>query len=135
MSGIGGSIWDRRRLIQKIPASPFSIKLTGVLNPDDPKAGKFGRARNDGWQLWRALIILEVRAIEFPDDPEASPTQLLQSVEKVQSADDRSGDKHMLTKARTIVPEFPLSVVGLFRRRYRTFQVTDVEVFRLKSIP
>ena len=133
MSGAAGSIGSDSADSEN-SRTPFTVKLTGVLNPTTPKpdslavlemtVGNFGEHYH-----------FEVQAIEFPEDPEANPTQLLQSLRKYKVQMIAVGDKHTLTKLGQAFPNSPMSVVGLFRRRYRTFQVTDVDVFRLKSLP
>lgn len=133
MSGIGGSVGTEGADSEN-SRTPFTVKLTGVLNPTTPKpeslavlemtVGNFGEHYH-----------FEVQAIEFPDAPQASPTQLLQSLKKYKVQMIAVGDKQTLTKLGQAFPNSPLSVVGLFRRRYRTFQVTDVEVFRLGGLP
>ncbi len=132
MSGVVGAVGSDSADSEN-SRTPFTIKLAGVLNPTTPQpdslalldmtVGNFG----EHYQF-------EVRTIEFPDNSEASPTVLLNSLKKYKVQMVAIGDRATLTKLGQSFPDTPLSVVGQFRRRYRTLQVTDVEVFRPKAL-
>lgn len=113
---------------------PMKLKLDGILKPTTPKPESLALL-NMTVGTSQDVSQFEVRAIEIPDYPEESTNQLLQSLKKYKVQMVAIGDKAMLTKIGQALPDTPTTVVGLFIRRHRTFQVLDVDVFRLGHHP
>ncbi len=133
MSGVIGSVGTEGADSENSRV-PFAVKLTGVLNPTTPKPESLAMLEMMV-SNFAERYHFEVQTIEFPNDPEASTNQFLQSLKKYKVQMIAVGDKQTLTKLGQSFPDSPMSVVGYFRRRYRTFQVTDVEVFRAEGLP
>ena len=113
---------------------PFQFKLAGVLNPTTPDPNSLATVTLTVG-TYREIYKFEVRTAEAPDYPRMSTNQVLKSLGKYVVQLHLVGDKELMSKIGQSLPDTPLTLEGLFIRRYRQLQILSVDVFSMDGHP
>ncbi len=113
---------------------PFQFKLGGILNPTTPDTNSLAIITL-AVGTYREIYKFEVRTAEAPDYPKMSTNQVLKSLGKYIVQIHLMGDRELLSKVGQSLPDTPITMVGLFTRRYRQLQILSVDMFSLDGHP
>jgi len=107
---------------------PFKLILEGVLNPtlDNQRNLAVLTMTVRGF---REYYQFAVRRAALPELPQASPQEVLNSLDKYKVQMKILGNKQLMDKIGQSLPGTPVKVTGFFSRKYRELTVVDVELF------
>jgi hypothetical protein len=106
--------------------APFKIKLSGVINPEQPEEGS--RIVSLGIDIYHETYKFEVAKAQAFDNPQVSEYAILQQAGAYPIDFNLIGPKDLLSKIGQAEPGTPLAIVGFFSQRYRRLQLESVEI-------